>query len=716
MSRSSRKIAILILFFFILSYTVFADIVRNYHWSLNAVGNLVAKGLANDYSYGQYYANPHSRFEMGIIVNKIIKKLEEIKSLPVEQASKLITPADLKVVGSLVKEYKNELTALETSIPKTEEMLASFQETLYYYGKTFYFMDIHALTINSNMSRPNAVNGYDFYNFRGFVNNSAKSYRADFGIEHILNAKYKFGIELSGYYKYDNDTLNSLFGVEAPIHGFIPPRGGIQWKALADSSVVGVPNYTLQFNRLWIENEPQKWVLLLGSFRPKNFNPLVYYGETSPYLYGPKALPLWGGNLSGKSGIFDYEAFIAFKAPSFNYWLFYPANARSNPTDQPANPYYMRFEGISFGTDGFKDFFKRIFSSLNSLSLNFNYFKVYDDLSLSNRNNYLTVIPYEWETGHRNPGGYGLGTQRTLVGPQRETVLGVDFNFKNIFKNIDFNGIFARSMYTPVVGTVNDVNGYAYTATADLNLNPIKLSLGYQYVNPKFSPYAFPTIYGTSSATNPLVQSYNIDQIFATYYYPSNQHGTTFSLEWKIPSFKKTILTLTRTDLRQVRSNFSEDLVENGFIDLLYSPILVSKGKLPAYKGTFSTSKIELSHVFSDKVVFETAITFKKFNRGSSLSNPMDADVTIYDHKLKNNLNKKLSLDLGFFTYTSKGRDVTTAFTDYQQSIPLISFNYAISDSSSFSTTFRWFSYADRNNSANDYNASHFVNELKLKF
>ena len=123
------KISILIILCFIISLPAMADPfsdVPQGHWAYDAVQMLEEKGLVEGYPDGLFKGErPMTRYEMAMVVARVIAKLEQLQSSIPEMPDLSIyaTKTDLEAINKLIGEYGNELDALGVRVTNVEDTL-----------------------------------------------------------------------------------------------------------------------------------------------------------------------------------------------------------------------------------------------------------------------------------------------------------------------------------------------------------------------------------------------------------------------------------------------------------------------------------------------------------------------------------------------------------------------------------------------------------------
>lgn len=125
----------------------FADVPTN-HWAYDAIAELAAKGLVEGYPDGTFKGNqPMTRYEMAMIVARIIARIEAIPTPPPPEVRRAdldavrrdLTAATGRITGAertiatlqrLVNEFRAELQALGVRVTALEEELSALRARL----------------------------------------------------------------------------------------------------------------------------------------------------------------------------------------------------------------------------------------------------------------------------------------------------------------------------------------------------------------------------------------------------------------------------------------------------------------------------------------------------------------------------------------------------------------------------------------------------------
>jgi hypothetical protein len=125
----------------------FADVPTN-HWAYDAIAELAAKGLVEGFPDGTFKGNqPMTRYEMAMIVARIIARIEAIPTPPPPEVRRAdldavrrdLTAATGRIAASertiatlqrLVNEFRAELQALGVRVTALEEELSALRARL----------------------------------------------------------------------------------------------------------------------------------------------------------------------------------------------------------------------------------------------------------------------------------------------------------------------------------------------------------------------------------------------------------------------------------------------------------------------------------------------------------------------------------------------------------------------------------------------------------
>jgi hypothetical protein len=121
----------------------FADVPTN-HWAYDAIAELAAKGLVEGYPDGTFKGNqPMTRYEMAMIVARIIARIEAIPTPPpppppevraadlaAVRTALTATQRDVATLQRLVNEFRAELQALGVRVTALEEELSALRARL----------------------------------------------------------------------------------------------------------------------------------------------------------------------------------------------------------------------------------------------------------------------------------------------------------------------------------------------------------------------------------------------------------------------------------------------------------------------------------------------------------------------------------------------------------------------------------------------------------
>lgn len=686
-------------------------------WTYKSIDTLLSHGLGQNYFSSETgQTKMDSRYKMAYVLKDIIERARRIYNTKDYADNGLISYNDALSIYYLSVEFKEELGYWNCDTT----FLTPMCETIYYQPtkkpkppkRDFFYANAESVYVNNITTGPGAASAYDYYTVRGFVGDHSVTNKINLGLEgYSTDLKQSVGAELSGFNKSGNDILSSQYGIMSMNKNVLPSSGSIRWyhHSVGDS-VSSAINNQAQVNKLWYNDYKRNIFLVVGPFAPLYTNAMVFTGLKSPAMYGPKYVPLNGAQVSGKTGQFRYELYggvrYAGQGSMNNSWPQFWTNGAQTV------PYNQLTQGVSIGSDAFlQPFFKSIFKKLKSSTWNLNYVFI-NDLTKNNfYPNYAMIIPFEWMTSAPGGGIYGLGQSQTAVGPQQETLWGGNLYLSNILSNIDFSFLGGRSFYKPVASVLQQVNGYAYEASLVGNYKPLTVCLGYRYIDPKYAPLISTDAYTVQQIHNPLIATINDFQMNDTDNYPNNVKGI---FGWASYEFKnKSVLSLTGRSFTQIRSSYQLNRVEPGFVDQEFPVVrsaafanqLATQGEikikyfLPYKKWTFDATADALSNV-----------------RNSPGFNPLGQNAKFILANASYKLRDNLYVRGGFYEYGTVGNDTSATYRCFYQSMPSVGAYYQINPNTGFDLTYRWFTYTDKLNAANNYNTGFIQTDFNWKF
>jgi hypothetical protein len=342
----TKKILItgLILFLFVTG-KVFADPfsdVPSGHWSYDAVQMLEEKGLVEGYPDGLFKGDrPMTRYEMAMVVARVIAKLEQVQaSIPeLPDLSIYATKNDIETINKLLTEYKGELNALGVRVGNIEEAVGKLSQRV---------SEKERIKINGLFYTTAQSIGY-----APGVNNTSSFGNANTGAAYgpaIKNAPDPY-MKVPLFQGFDNSSKMRLF-VTAVLSSTDFAGGELTaFSAFGDKGVRDISiapsynslgsyingNFRANMSSLWFQHAGED-VNLKGTFGDYDFtknktSDKLFRPTFTPYAFDLSPLyPMNGINLQGKLyNKIDIEAYMARNinaVANFNY----PAEGR-NPRD-----------------------------------------------------------------------------------------------------------------------------------------------------------------------------------------------------------------------------------------------------------------------------------------------------------------------------------------------------------------------------------------------
>ncbi len=216
----------------------FADVPTN-HWAYDAIAELAAKGLVEGYPDGTFKGNqPMTRYEMAMIVARIIARIEAIPTPPPPEVRRAdldavrrdLTAATNRIAASertiatlqrLVNEFRAELQALGVRVTALEEELAALRARLdnTRISGLFDALYISPVTPQATLGSPligyNPPGGFGAADLWPRIRLTYTGTVAP-GISVTLRSRYFSAVGLANAVDFDRAylTVNDLFGVE----------------------------------------------------------------------------------------------------------------------------------------------------------------------------------------------------------------------------------------------------------------------------------------------------------------------------------------------------------------------------------------------------------------------------------------------------------------------------------------------------------------------
>ena len=331
-----KAIAIILLILISLICSISAEPINDtskLHWAYDSVELLSEKGLIEGYPDGYFKGDrPLSRYEMAVIISRIIAKVEQLQSsVPQQQdMSNYITQDDVKKINALVNEYKDELNSLgirvgnvETSINKLTDRVSELERVKISGQFKSVFMGVGYSPGEKNTSSygnintnplaqppygPRVVSNYYRYLFGlGLYQGSASISELRLKINAKLSEKVTVGGELEAY---------SAFGERGLFDSSIIPP----YNPLGSSLPNGI-NFQADLSSVWVKVDGDASITgEFGNFTLKKVSHNLFVGPRSLYLFGDSLkLPMNGLHVTGN--LYKQLEIEAFMARNINSYL-----------------------------------------------------------------------------------------------------------------------------------------------------------------------------------------------------------------------------------------------------------------------------------------------------------------------------------------------------------------------------------------------------------
>ncbi|MEQ8172602.1 MAG: S-layer homology domain-containing protein, partial [Candidatus Eremiobacterota bacterium] len=310
------KISILIILCFIISLPAMADPfsdVPQGHWAYDAVQMLEEKGLVEGYPDGLFKGErPMTRYEMAMVVARVIAKLEQLQSSIPEMPDLSIyaTKTDLEAINKLIGEYGNELDALGVRVTNVEDTLGKLSgrvEELERIKLSGTFESVGLSTgispEDGNISGPGTPDtdshivrpGYDRYMYPisepfKLGDASALVSRLDLTITAKIADKIKGGANIIAYSGFGDKNLIECWGLMVPYN-----TTGV--------SSIWTQNFQANMGTLWVDSDVENWdfTIKIGEYNLNKVSKNLFYAQRSTIGMGGKDVyPLEGINITGK--------------------------------------------------------------------------------------------------------------------------------------------------------------------------------------------------------------------------------------------------------------------------------------------------------------------------------------------------------------------------------------------------------------------------------
>lgn len=760
------------------------------HWARDAVAELANKGLLEGYPDGTFKGDrAATRWEMAMVVARLLSKMEA-------EDAKFATKEDLENLKKLVDTLKEELDALGVRVTNLEDQLAKLDKRVWALEKITFYGDVDARVVSqgfintgasnhftraaadanynnlvgmaggvnlispfeygfgavANFRRPGINNSIfkmpvvDYFNGMPLTNGTGFTARATLGTKIRVSDDVSAGAEFSAFNSTGDPIVDAWWGVSAPYLSNV--FASTMWTGFQTTANVqaqtNVPWTRMTLDNFWFTHNPSGSKLIIGAYRDNNVDDIVMFGTPNPNrISGPKVLPNYGFNLTGKTHLFS----------DLNYevMMFMPPDSQL----LTANGFEYKNGALAFDLDWL---FERGNFKISYLLAN-NSFWAGNALTPGQQaagvyNYFFWLRPQgynEQQVGAINSPIVGLDNQWGAIGPQMINTWGAQFHY-DLKNKWFFDANYGSSNYKPNMASGYSVNGAAYKFAIGTTLanDQLDLELGFYHTDPTYDPMVFSNDY--LNATNVFHGFYrmpnwsfdpNLYQLHDSDTYTNNRQGIKFDLEYRFKSGDGKVW-LNYGAMDQVQSSvpnvayFSNSRAawvygfNPGWIEPFFSPLEMTAATSTALedvKGKVTNWRLGVDYTFSSKLGVLVDYQNYKYQRLSGLGDQMPATASgtfgIAGNYNSNHIDMNMSeLNLGLsYPCTDKfrlyaGWDTSTINGAYAgpgsnvnttQTKPYLGFDYQISDNTCWDFTITSYTVADGQDIDNNdalYNAN----------
>lgn len=313
----------------------FSDVPQD-HWSYDAVQLLEEKGLVEGYPDGLFRGDrPMTRYEMAMVVARIVAKLEQIEASVPQMPDLSIYAAkeDLEIINKLLDEFRAELEALGIRVTNIEDSLMGLNSRMEELERVFISGDITVVANSFGFTTEPPVDPANpdlpplvFEDYAGFglTHGYDISTRLNLDVGVHVNDSVIAGGTLAAYSFFGDSRVTYYWGILPP---FTP--SGFTEEGLSPPG----SNFRTNLNKLWFQTSGD-WEItgIIGEFQPEEISPLVYYGVVAPDAWAPDSVPVNGIDFRGT--LYEKFKFEVFKADDLTW-----AGAGPQPVFNGENPY-----------------------------------------------------------------------------------------------------------------------------------------------------------------------------------------------------------------------------------------------------------------------------------------------------------------------------------------------------------------------------------------
>lgn len=676
----------------ILSAPLFPD-VPSLHWASDAVRELADKGILEGYPDGTFKGDrAATRWETAMVVARLLSKMEA------EDAA-FALKVDAENLKKLCEEYKQELDALgvritnlEDGYGKMDKRVTALEHVRFYGNFQSIYMSQGAGGSLVTAGQRNVPTVNDWTNGRPITNGNAVSSLVRLGVRSEVMG-FDIGTEFAGYNSMGDPIVDQYWGVT-------PPYSSNPYTAASGGAAVvsqNAPFTRFVFDNFWMRHKDSGNLLMLGSFTPKNSNPITLQGVPNPNINAPYILPFYGVNFSGKTKAknpISYEVLIS-RLPS-----------ASNAVNPNTNFYRTWLMSGSVGLE------------FANGKININYLRSCNDPfseGIAQGAGLITIPTRPDVLGVRSQGWYSTiqGANVVNVGPQVMDTFGVDIDW-NFHNNWKFTGEYGTSVYDPdMANQVFNTSASGSTYRVGLQYKPKNWTFNLDYVNtdPTYDAmlFRYPT-----TVNIPVFLPYST--YYTNYYqlhdyntYTNNREGLKFYGDY---SFNRGKVVFNYSRLQQKSVSTPEQMSSVGSVETFFPELRLGGDQ----RGVTQNYGVALHYSFLSKLVANIGYYHYDIDRAAITVDDMDLAENIAMLNLGYPINNKYSLFGGLSNVQYSGHYADQTNQQFTQNIPYIGAAWTVNKDALLTVTLRSYDYRNTITQNSDWQGLQSILEFRMNF
>lgn len=295
------------------------------HWAKDAVAALAVKGLVEGYPDGTFKGDrAASRWETAMIVARLLRQAETAHST-------FAGRTELDELRKLAEALRPELEALGLRITVLEESTSRLDkrvgelERITFYGSLdtrvvmqsfrntgasdndagrqgaggpgrvpyLNYTDLVGTRITAPLRPQTAgiIPTVDHTKGVALTSGTGFTSKAILGLHIDISPDFDAGVEFAAYSSQGDAIVDAYWGVSAP-HLSNP--------FTADTGSPNVPYTRMVMNQFWMQHNPTKTKLVVGTVDKTWMDPMVYAGQANLGVFGPRRFPGYGFQVTGE--------------------------------------------------------------------------------------------------------------------------------------------------------------------------------------------------------------------------------------------------------------------------------------------------------------------------------------------------------------------------------------------------------------------------------